>query len=207
MTRRPWRVVVLAVVVALGVGAGVTWAVAPAPTPSWVQPTVTDAAQVEVSARDFAGERSVPVTAALSEQRELLLPDGGVLRETACAVGEAIESGSAPFLVDDHRVLALHTSTPLWRDLGVGIRGDDVRAVQEELTRLGHEVEATGYYGAGTAAAMSQVWVDATGEEKVTSLALSRVVWLPDREVVAAGCPLQVGPSPRGRSPWWRAGA
>src|SRR5690606_16110618 len=103
--------------------------------------------------------------------------------------------GSAPFLVDDHRVLALHTSTPLWRDLGVGSRGDDVRAVQEELTRLGHEVEATGYYGAGTAAAMSQVWVDATGEEKVTSLALSRVVWLPDREVVAAGCPLQVGRS------------
>jgi peptidoglycan hydrolase-like protein with peptidoglycan-binding domain len=98
-----------------------------------------------------------------------------------------------PFLVDDRPVIALHTATPLWRDLAIGTHGDDVKAVQQELTRLGYPSGTHGVFTHATASAVRRLFAKAGRPQKSGVLPVSQVIWLPATSVVASACPLQLG--------------
>lgn len=192
MSRTGWRPAALGVLVALGVGAGIGSVLLPTPQPIWAQPDGSSAATLTVTPREFDDARSVPAQPNLAQARELVLPTGGILRKANCKVGATLESGAVPFLIDDRPVVALHTRSPLWRDLGPGSRGDDVLALQKELARLGYRVSPDGAYGRETAAAVRALW-NSFAVSKQNSLPLEQVIWLPARAVVASQCPLLVG--------------
>src|SRR5690606_16748578 len=110
-------------------------------------------ALVDVSREAFDDRRQVAFTAEQSTGVALTTRDEGLVTRTTCAPGAVVASGSSPLTLDDRPVVALATSEPLWRDLGPGAKGSDVKALQTELARLGHAVKPDGVYGRTTSVA------------------------------------------------------
>lgn len=153
---------------------------------------------VPVAVSAFDDERQMAFAPVLGESVELMASDVGRVTATACIPGEVITSGSSPKTVDDRPLIALATSIPLWRDLHVGMRGYDVRALQEELVRLGRQVRVDGVFRTSTRAALAGVIGEASGLTASRALpsgvlAASRVVWLPAPEQVVVDCAHGVG--------------
>ena len=57
---------------------------------------------------------------------------------TADWSADGLASGKGAYKVNDRVVVALNTATPLYRDLKTGDKGDDVLALNNELSRLGY---------------------------------------------------------------------
>lgn len=193
-TGRSWAVgtVGLAAVALLAAG-GVVGAVL---LPEQVSPSLDPAHGdrfVAVSTESYDGARKVQLTPEVTESTELTVTDTGRITASACTPGAALVSGSSPLTVDDRPVLALATRTPLWRDLDVDARGSDVRALQEELARLGHSLKVDGVYGTrtrdGVKALMRSIGVDRPSG----ALPIASVLWLPAPEVRTATCAVRPG--------------
>ena len=103
-----------------------------------------------------------------------------------------LRSGSRAYQVNDRTVVALHTATPLYRDLKVGDRGEDVRSLNDELSRLGYDsVPQSGEYNRNTGNGWRQLMVDAgnsdgAGEDDM-NLRLSDTMWIPPDSVKVQG--------------------
>ncbi|MCT9870475.1 peptidoglycan-binding domain-containing protein [Paenarthrobacter aurescens] len=118
----------------------------------------------------------------------------GVVTASACSEGRPLQSGASPFAVDGIPLLGLATETPLWRDLHVGESGEDVRALQTELTRLGHTVEVTGTVSFGTVDAFAALLTTTDPDAAMgPAIHLKRIVWLPRNEPVVIRCPVALG--------------
>jgi len=188
------RLVVLGVVLGIAIGGSVVLLTRTGPAPSWVstgQPDVT----IQVSARDFVDERSVPSTAGLAAEWVAQAPVGGVLRRTDCQVGQAFESGQAPFLVDGSPIILLHMDSPPYRDFVPGLRGGDVLALERELARLGfYHGAVNGYFDSADTQAVADLWgsVGVTGPEAY-GLPIAQLLWIPNQQVTSATCPAGLG--------------
>ncbi|WP_438306724.1 peptidoglycan-binding domain-containing protein (plasmid) [Streptomyces sp. HUAS TT11] len=79
------------------------------------------------------------------------------------AVGTTLREGSVLMQVSGRPVFVLQGSVPMYRALGPGGSGDDVRQLQSALRRLGHDPGAvSGNYGRGTAMAVTR-WYESKG--------------------------------------------
>ena len=79
--------------------------------------------------------------------------------------GTHVPEGGALLTASGRPVFVLRGHLPAYRDLVLGIRGDDVRQLEEALTRLGYEPGMVdGYYSQQTAAAVAR-WYRAKGWE------------------------------------------
>lgn len=194
--RRPTitiSVVLLATAGLVAVGVVVGAMFLPEPTPASVRSDSTDRS-IAVSEQSFDDTRSVAVKAAISRGAVLTLADSGRVTRTDCAVGASVKSGTSPMTIDDRPVLALATGTPLWRDLSMGSKGEDVSALQTELRRLGHAVEPDGKFGASTKQAVSALQRSALGVSAPTgSLSAASVLWLPAATVDLETCDASTG--------------
>lgn len=82
--------------------------------------------------------------------------------------GATLTEGSVLMQVSGRPVYVLRGSAPMYRTLGPGATGEDVRQLQRALRRLGHDPGGTGgHYGQGTAAAVAQ-WYQGKGYEAKT---------------------------------------
>lgn len=73
--------------------------------------------------------------------------------------GETLTSGTSLATVSGRPLIALHLPFDLYRDIHGGDSGDDVTALQQELTALGHySGTIDGTYGARTAAAVEALY-------------------------------------------------
>lgn len=90
--------------------------------------------------------------------------EGAEQRVTKAPVaGAEIKEGDVLMAVNGRPVLALSGGVPMYRALGPGTSGDDVKQLQQALRRLGFEPGAIGgHYGQGTAAAVTQ-WYTSKG--------------------------------------------
>ncbi|WP_371777163.1 peptidoglycan-binding protein [Streptomyces sp. NBC_01438] len=88
--------------------------------------------------------------------------EGAEQRVTKAPVaGAKIKEGDVLMAVNGRPVLALSGRVPMYRALGPGTSGDDVKQLQRALRRLGFEPGAiSGNYGQGTAAAVTQWYAD-----------------------------------------------
>jgi peptidoglycan hydrolase-like protein with peptidoglycan-binding domain len=95
----------------------------------------------------------------------------------------------------------LGTASPFWRDLERGDAGDDVRAIQAELKRLGYQVRPDGTYGQETADALQQVLLqnDALAEttkesrDVVAAFRRSDWIWIPSTTAAPSSCDVNDG--------------
>lgn len=150
---------------------------------------------VPVSSQSFDGKASAKVTPTVSEGTTLQVADQGRVTRSSCRTGGTIASGTSPLRVEDRPVIALATKVPLWRDLKVGMKGDDVAALQAELARLGYtDAAADGTYGPGTKAAWSTLQ-SKVGAKPTGAVAVASVMWLPAAKVTVSECTVKVGSS------------
>ncbi|MGW3244368.1 peptidoglycan-binding protein, partial [Streptomyces sp. NPDC001070] len=78
---------------------------------------------------------------------------------------QTLTEGSVLMQVSGRPVFVLRGSVPMYRALGPGSSGDDVRQLQSALRRLGHDPGAvSGNYRQGTAAAVER-WYESKGYE------------------------------------------
>ncbi|MEU1517937.1 peptidoglycan-binding protein [Streptomyces sp. NPDC005811] len=81
----------------------------------------------------------------------------------APVAGSEVKEGDVLMQLSGRPVLVLRGSVPMYRTLGPGTSGDDVRQLQRALARLGfNSGAATGQYGQGVATAVSR-WYKSKG--------------------------------------------
>ncbi|MEU1178085.1 peptidoglycan-binding protein [Streptomyces sp. NPDC005820] len=81
----------------------------------------------------------------------------------APVAGSEVKEGDVLMQLSGRPVLVLRGSVPMYRTLGPGTSGDDVKQLQRALTRLGFTSgAATGQYGQGVATAVSR-WYKSKG--------------------------------------------
>jgi hypothetical protein len=185
--------VVVALLLVAGSVAG-TVAVLTAPRPDLLA-EADPLGEVPVSAYAYTDPRPVRVTLATAEPIPVVTNASGTVTASWCTPGGELASGSPVLEVDGAPVLGLATRTPLWRDLAAGHSGDDVRAVQEELARLGLAVPGSGRVDRATVAAL-RAFAQTHGitvERGGPLLPRASVVWLPGEVVTIDGCEIVVG--------------
>jgi peptidoglycan hydrolase-like protein with peptidoglycan-binding domain len=205
-----WRAIggaAVAVVAALAVGAGVA-AVVLTPARPAVLASPQAIESVPVTTQTFDDRRSVTVGFTLGGAASLTSPGDGRITSFPCAPGASLVSGGSAFALDGRPVLTLATELPLWRDLAMADRGDDVTALQRELARLGEPVTIDGVLGPETTDALERRFrsigdvprpVPAeTGPEQAPAEArdavlTSRILWIPAPTVAIDECATTTG--------------
>jgi peptidoglycan hydrolase-like protein with peptidoglycan-binding domain len=184
------------VAVAVAVAGTGTWAVldsgrgtsAVAAGASSERPTTTGSAEVTkgdlTDSRVFAGTLGYGATTAVP----------GAAAGTLTWLpkpGDVIERDQPLYAVDERPVRALYGSTPLWRDLRSGVRGADVRQLNENLAALGYDVSVDDSFGPRTRAAVRQ-WQRDRGLEVTGVLSADDVAFV-DGAVRVAAVPSVLG--------------
>ncbi|GIG20827.1 hypothetical protein Cch01nite_15510 [Cellulomonas chitinilytica] len=177
--------------VATGVLTGVAYTTHAVPT--GLQPAV-DASVFPVSATAFDDARPVKLSVTRGPKIALTAPVDGRVTRFACSPGASITSGTSPLALDGAPVIALATSTPLWRDLAIGDKGDDVTALQQELARLGYTAAVTGKVDRATLRAFTRLR-ESVGEKVEPSAqgSIGGVLWLPAVTTGIESCPVAAG--------------
>jgi peptidoglycan hydrolase-like protein with peptidoglycan-binding domain len=175
-----FTILALIVAASAGVIGGVVLTPDRAPDPLRPAAAITSAPVLE---QTFEDERTIPIALAVSEDTPLFANTEGKVTAVHASAGTPIASGSSPVSIDGVPVLALSTSVPLYRDLANGNSGPDVLALQDELRRLGYEVDSTGNYGSATSAAVRDLKLAAGMSDPDGRLPLAVTLWLPAETV------------------------
>lgn len=192
-TRVGLTVVGATVFVAAGVLAGIAYTT-PA-VPSGLE-SPAGSSTFPVGETSFDDARSVTLSVAHSEATQLTSPVAGRVTATSCAPGKTLMSGSAPVWLDGAPLIALSTSTPLWRSLVPGDKGEDVKALQEELVRLGLLSSRSGQLDKATLSAFHRLR-KSVGDPATTSptaaISVDRILWLPAASTDVESCAAPIG--------------
>lgn len=150
--------------------------------------------EVPVVAQVFADARSVQLDLEVAADTRVTTSRGGRVTSTECATGATVSSGASLMALDGQQLIALATVVPLWRNIGYGTTGDDVKGLQAELARLGYPITPSGVAGRETIAAVSKLF-SSVGEQRSMSFELdaSRIVWIPAPHVTVSECDATLG--------------
>lgn len=176
------------------VSALATAALSPPPIPSDLAPPAAPGT-VPVTVEEFNDAVDVEIVPTVAPVVHLIAPSAGVLTDVTCAPDLRVSSGTSPAAIDGQRILALHTSVPLWRDLIPGsTRGPDVTALKRELERLGREPGSGDTFDRRTARELTDVARHAGVEPPTgTVLGKSQLMWLPQTDAAVAECLAPLG--------------
>ncbi|NEN05378.1 peptidoglycan-binding protein [Diaminobutyricibacter tongyongensis] len=89
--------------------------------------------------------------------------------------------------------LALATAAPLWRDLTPETRGEDVRALQDELNRLGFQLTSDGVMGKRTFAAAKSALARIGVTLQPGGVPAASFIWIPAATVAISSCDASIG--------------
>lgn len=148
---------------------------------------------IPLTEEELSDSRLVDLDLTLGDESTLRAPVTGLITGSGCTAGDKIVSGTSTFRVDKLPLVNLHTAVPLWRDLSFGDEGDDVAALQRELSRLGYLVAETERFNWETWVAWDAVAESVGGDTGYGSLELAQVLWIPEAETRVAACPLGLG--------------
>lgn len=188
-SRAAFVVVGIVISAALGAAGAALW-LAPDRPPSLRATSEIDS--VPVAEQKYDDARSVELLIGASEAIELTSAVSGRVTSATCTVGSELRSGESTFSVDGVPLVNLATRVPLWRDLRVGDRGDDVQAVQDELVRLGAPIVADGLLGEASVRALAHL-SDSPSRPSDGVILASQIVWLPAASAAVASCDSPVG--------------
>jgi len=150
--------------------------------------TITEFA---VTTESFDDARTVQVRFDSTGNTEVTPETAGRVTSTSCVTGGSFTSGTVAAAIDGVELLALSTTTPLWRSLTVGDTGDDVEALRTELVRLGVDVASTGAVDAELINAFTSLL--GSNSANATTIPLERILWLPSSEAHIVSCDAPLG--------------
>jgi len=189
----PVVVLLGAILVAIGLGAGILLAWDPPPPLL----ALDSGATFQVTQESFDDSRTVPISVTVGDAQVATSPSAGRVTASSCKPGEGLSSGASTFSVNGVPLVNLATTTPMWRDIAIGDSGDDVKAIAAELTRLGFaNDDAPQIMDRATVAAWRALAVKAGVPAKslpANSVPQGLVVWLPSTSSTVESCGVQVG--------------
>lgn len=142
-----------------------------------------------VTARQISDARAVELAVEVSEPMDVISNATGMVTSLDCAAGDIVSSGNSYVSVDGQPLMALATAVPLHRTLVAGDKGEDVRALQEELARLGYDVAADGQMGTFTVKTVGQLLgLEGAALANYQAVEPASFVWLPAFELVVQDC-------------------
>jgi hypothetical protein len=86
--------------------------------------------------RDLTTSEELKGNVSHGDQHQLKLSGGGTLTDLP-AVGDVIQFGAPIVEVDGGPVILMQGTRPVWRPLGAGVKGEDVRQLETDLVALG----------------------------------------------------------------------
>lgn len=202
MRQRPGLIVVIAVLSALALVA-VTWFAAvrfqsPAQRAAQAEPPAEQPVVVRVTRGDLSEQTTLHAQARAGNSSKLALPlatnGASVITARVLQSGEELSLGATPVWINDRPVIVLNGAFPLYRDLGPGDTGADVRLLQQNLRSLGYGVAVDGEFGSHTARALTALYrsIGASTPERIVKEQEESAL-VPSR---AAASPSQQGSSP-----------
>lgn len=151
---------------------------------------------VPVESRVIDDSRNIPLAFITGKTTSLTAPLSGKVTALDISTGGTLNSGEEIARIDGQPLIALSTSTPLYRPLADGVKGDDITALQEELSRLGYIVTVSGVVDWNTRWAIADLLGIEDGAGAVPSeIPTSSVVWIPAPSVTVASCDIGLGQS------------
>ena len=159
-------------------------------SPEALRESTPASGQVGVTASDFSDSRDVTFDFTVRPGASLRVALGGVITSSACSPGQELTSGTRVVTVGDSSFVAVYTAVPLWRDLSVGSKGEDVNALVAELTRLGRL--PAGPTSAPLTSRALRAALDLV-QRKGNSLRAGDLLWIPAPRVSVGTCDAQVG--------------
>lgn len=174
------------VVAAACITAGVCAVYLPDRTPALLQ-HAAEVTSAPVETQEWSNTRQVTFTPTMSADRILTSNSSGMVTADWSSAG--LQSGKAAFAVDGRPVISLATSQPLWRDLHYYDTGEDVRALNNELVRLGYPADAdSATYSWNTGNAWSKLLAAAGSAGAADgSFQISDMLWIPQDSVSVSG--------------------
>ena len=187
--RLGWIAILFVAAAAAGAAAAATVVARPPDALRAAAPTT----ELPVGQDRFDDARSIQLSIRTSVPVPLLAPATGRVTSFPCEPGMSVESGTSPVSVDGKSYLALATREPLWRELTRDSKGDDVRALQEELKRLGAPIESDGMMGRNTMLAAAQAFARIGVTIASDTVPAASILWLPAPTVSVSRCDLPAG--------------
>lgn len=178
--RLAWAWSLLAVATAICVSVGACALLLPDRAPALLG-SAGETTTAPASVQEYSGSQQVTVVPTISTERNLLGNANGTV--TADWSADGLASGKGAYKVNDRVIVALNTATPLYRDLKTGDKGDDVLALNNELSRLGYNsVAGSDTYWWATSDGWRQLMND-NGNPSDGTLALADTMWIPENAV------------------------
>ncbi|MEU3649847.1 peptidoglycan-binding domain-containing protein [Lentzea sp. NPDC034063] len=189
----PKRVVLLVIAVAVIAGV-VGWAVgsnvqSPSDAAAERQPPPASRVTAPVERRTLKSAVVAQGTVAYGTPSPIQLTgtvggiEGTQLITKAPAQGKTIREGDVLMEVSGRPVIVLAGGVPMYRTLGPGAKGDDVKQLQTALRALGYGVAVSGTFDQATAAAVQKMYGKA-GYEAMATKADKPVTSVPSGEIV-----------------------
>lgn len=138
--------------------------------------------------------RLVDVVFAIQPPTILHSASSGLVTSVAITPGTPLISGTPALDIDGDSVIALRSSAPLWRSLKDGDTGQDVEALQEELSSLGYPIVVDGEVGPHTLRAIADL-LDLSIQERESfdTIDPSRFLWIPHSPCAVSSVFFEVG--------------
>ncbi|KAA8820179.1 hypothetical protein [Bifidobacterium vespertilionis] len=145
----------------------------------------------------FDDSRTVTLNVSKGVQTKIASAVTGTVTANSCSSDGLLESGKSALSIDSKPQLMLHTSTPPWRDLSSGTRGDDAAALNTELRRLGGGAPDTDTVTWRTLVAFDRIAHEAGIKNNAAaargSVTRDMFIWLPSTTAKASQCNATTG--------------
>ncbi|PYY33159.1 peptidoglycan-binding protein [Curtobacterium sp. MCBD17_030] len=158
--------------------------------------TASPVQTVAVTERTDADEHQVQLALDTGAPRSVVTSRTGIVTSSSCSTGGVLRSGTEIARVDDVPVIAFASRTPLFRDLTLDDRGEDVRGLQQELARLGSTIAVDGIVGPGTLRATRSFLLSHDVPRAAVpddTIERSAFAWIPAAEATVRTCTAVVG--------------
>ena len=148
---------------------------------------------LSLQTEQFDDARTISLRVTASHAQNILFGRTGQITYNSCPENGVITSGSHEYDMDGTPLITLYTQTPLYRDLSYGDKGDDVKALQTELTRLGYASSQSGTFDWSTWNAWRQLYADYGGAAQEETFDKALVIWIPSESLATTGCAAELG--------------
>ena len=146
------RFIIVTVIVAALALIGATWVAASqfqssAQRAAAAAPPAAQPVLVAIEKTDLVERTTMKANARRSGERKFTLPKAGatsVITAQGIQQGQELRSGTVITWINDRPLIALSGGFPLYRDLGTGDTGEDVRMIQKALQGLGYDLRPSG---------------------------------------------------------------
>jgi len=140
-----------------------------------------DPTTAPATVQEFSDSRAVTLTYRTGSDVPLMAHTAGVVTGMPDAL--TATSGAPVVWVGDLPLIGLATTTPLYRDLTLGDKGNDVQALNAELARLGYDAPQSTSFTTVTRTAWTALQRACGVTSPAQGVSLSGVVWLPGASV------------------------